>query len=153
MELRSGTKVHISRDYFPVNAYRDPYNLYTPLKRPQRIKREAKALNILNVIGEVREGLRQPEAITHTSFAESMTRKPAFCSAFLEKPEGLRQCKMKPLRDSNLCRHHDPRFCTAATRRKLDHATAVREYMKAQVLEGRRQEREAELDARRWGSQ
>ncbi|GFO30721.1 hypothetical protein PoB_005722600 [Plakobranchus ocellatus] len=121
--------------------------------RPQRIKREAKALNILNVIGEVREGLRQPEAITHTSFAKSMTRRPAFCSAFLEKPEGLRQCKMKPLRDSNLCRHHDPRFCTAATRRKLDHATAVREYMKAQVQEGRRQEREAERDARRWGSQ
>ncbi|GFN87607.1 hypothetical protein PoB_001411300 [Plakobranchus ocellatus] len=66
MELRSGTKVHLSRDYFPANAYRDPYNLYTPLKRPQRIKREAKALNLLNVIGEVREGLRQPEAITHT---------------------------------------------------------------------------------------
>ncbi|GFO02974.1 hypothetical protein PoB_002947900, partial [Plakobranchus ocellatus] len=41
-----------------------------------------------------------------TAFAESMTRRPAFCSAFLEKPEGLRQCKMKPLRDSNLCRHH-----------------------------------------------
>ncbi|GFO31269.1 hypothetical protein PoB_005777400 [Plakobranchus ocellatus] len=82
-----------------------------------------------------------------------MTRRPAFCSAFLEKPEGLRQCKMKPLRDSNLCRHHDPRFCTAATRRKMDHATAVREYMKAQVVEGRRQEREAERDARRWGSQ
>ncbi|GFO48682.1 upf0568 protein c14orf166 homolog [Plakobranchus ocellatus] len=66
MELRSGTEVHLSRDYFPANAYRDPYNLYTPLKRPQRIKREAKALNLLNVIGEVREGLRQPEAITHT---------------------------------------------------------------------------------------
>ncbi|GFO12484.1 hypothetical protein PoB_003898900 [Plakobranchus ocellatus] len=69
MELRSGTKVHLSRDYFPANAYRDPYNLYTPLKRPQRIKREAKALNLLNVIGEVREGLRQPEAITHTCLA------------------------------------------------------------------------------------
>ncbi|GFO15251.1 hypothetical protein PoB_004175600 [Plakobranchus ocellatus] len=29
-----------------------------------------------------------------------------FCSAFLQKPEGLRQCKNKPLRNSDRCRHH-----------------------------------------------
>ncbi|GFN85907.1 hypothetical protein PoB_001241300 [Plakobranchus ocellatus] len=32
MELRSGTTVRPAVDYFPANAYRDPYNLYTPLK-------------------------------------------------------------------------------------------------------------------------
>ncbi|GFO05584.1 endonuclease-reverse transcriptase [Plakobranchus ocellatus] len=43
------------------------------------------------------------------------------------------------------------RFCTVATRHKLNHAAAVREYMKAQIEEGRIKERGAELITGRWG--
>ncbi|GFN87791.1 hypothetical protein PoB_001429700, partial [Plakobranchus ocellatus] len=74
--------------------------------RPLRLQRELRGLGILNPRGNIRNHLRRPEVIPQNSLEATFHPDERFCSAFLQKPEGLRQCKNKPLRNSDRCRHH-----------------------------------------------
>ncbi|GFN74850.1 hypothetical protein PoB_000135600 [Plakobranchus ocellatus] len=148
MELRNRKIIHPPRDYFTANGA-DQYNLYTPLKRPVRLRRELRGLGLLNNIGEIQEGLRRPEAIPQNSMKDLLQGQREFCQAFLKRPEGIRQCKKKPLRNTDRCRYHNLMTCTPAVREKLEETERIRNTARLQVQEGQRREREAELNARR----
>ncbi|GFO39208.1 hypothetical protein PoB_006571300 [Plakobranchus ocellatus] len=124
---------------------------YVPLVHPVRLHREVRALGLVNPrSGELRTRYDRPEVIPQNSLEDTFHHDERFCSAFLQKPEGLRQCKNKPLRNSDRCRHHNILTCTAAVREKLIHVAAVRGRMRQEIRRGQRQERQAEQNARRF---
>ncbi|GFO32598.1 hypothetical protein PoB_005910300 [Plakobranchus ocellatus] len=94
MELRNRKIIHPPRDYFTANGA-DQYNLYTPLKRPVRLRRELRGLGLL--------------------------------------------------------KNRDLITCTPAVREKLEETERIRNTARLQIQEGQRREREAELNARRFG--
>ncbi|GFO46960.1 hypothetical protein PoB_007346500 [Plakobranchus ocellatus] len=121
------------------------------IEEPQRNLRELKALGLLEN-GLIREDLQQPEGRPPQPVRQmEIIINNQYCIAGIKDTlQGPRQCRRRPLRGSEYCRSHDPRFRTQRTAARMHRFQRLREQIRQFVQHGRQAERELLQNSRRW---
>ncbi|GFN85692.1 hypothetical protein PoB_001219800 [Plakobranchus ocellatus] len=80
----------------------------------------------------------------------TLERDPTKCQAIITRQGEKRQCKKRPLADSQHCHWHDIRHRTRKTDNDIRHNEGRRRLLRQQLEERRRDERQEVLDNRRF---
>ncbi|GFN85571.1 hypothetical protein PoB_001207700, partial [Plakobranchus ocellatus] len=150
MQLRNGKTVHVD---IPHGGNRSEQGHYVPLMRARRNIRELKGLNIIDRGSrQIKEPYRHPDRPPQVQ-RELWFTKPMLenkCQAIITRQGEKRQCKKRPLADSQHCHWHDIRHRTRRTDNDMRHNEGRRRLLRQQLEERRRDERQEVLDNRRF---